>query len=317
VPPPNEWDSFQQKLYAAMVVFGRPLDRVDCETCAYEVDAEAAGKCPDCKGRGYVEVPGAPIGGHLLRVKGREIYPRRDPRNRRDGKMAKLERTWSRMELLELVQDMEDLGDRLSEMLETWKFPARYGTQACNECPAEALCPIPRGYRRFAGHIQSPEQAAEAWSWAQRQKELVGITEREVKAFVAVKAMELEVGETVWSHELTETRKLKTKSGRADWDGLAGAVTAAAEEGEPFDLRDWITVSNVSTFRKRKVVRDGERAEGDGGASGGVGPAGAGRDRGAGVAGGGGGGERRGRGAGAGADVERERDERFGADAPY
>lgn len=255
--PQGEWDSFQTKMYAAMLVFGRPVEREACDVCGgggVRREIEGAPPCDRCRGRGYLEVVAEkPVGGHLQKVRGRELYPRHDPRKRLKTDLAYNERTWTRLELQELILDMEDTGERLSEMLETWKFPARYGTKACNECPAEALCPIPRGYRRFAGHVQTLEQAREAWSWAQRMKGLTSITEKEVREFAAVNAVAIEVGDEVWEHTLTEQRKLRQAGGRSDWDGLQAAIEAAIEEGAPFKIEDWIRTSNVPGFKKRRV----------------------------------------------------------------
>lgn len=274
--PQGEWDSFQCKLYAAFLVFGRPVDRVECPEEACQLGLPGADRCETCKGRGYVEeVAEKPIGGHLQKVRGRELYPRHDPRKRLKKDLAYNEQVWTRLELQELILDLEDTGARLNEMLESWKFPARYGTKACNECPAEVLCPIPRGYRRFAGHVQTMPQAQEAWSWAQRMKGLVGVTEKEVREFAAVNAVALEVGDEVWEYTVTEQRKLRQAGGRSDWEGLQAAITAAIEEGEPFRVEDWIKTSNVSGFKKRRassgttapapkrkeVKEDGESAE--------------------------------------------------------
>jgi hypothetical protein len=326
VPAVDEWDWFQCKLYAAMLVFGRPVERVPCPQIAARRTGEVCGStCGQCRGRGWVEeVAERPIGGHLREVLGREIFPRHDPRNRADGKLAHVclrdgagePRAWTRMELQELVIDLNDMGERLSEMLTTWKFPARYGTKACNECPAESLCPIPRGYRRFAGHIQTHEEAGEAWAWAQRVKALAAITEREVKAWADVSASSLTVGETTWEHQLTEQTALRKRSGRADWDGFRAALELERAGGEPVALDEWIKTGNVSTFKKVKAGadkkgRDVERGSG----------AGDGR-RDAGVAGGGSAGDRAGGsghggdpGAAAG-DVEARRDAQWGDSLP-
>lgn len=255
VPPADEWDSYQAKLYACLLIWGRPVERVECPACTPPLGFVSREACGTCGGRGTVEEAGEPIGGHLTHVRGRELYPRFDPRKRSDGKLAYNERVWTRLELQEFMADLEDAGEALSGMLQTWKFPARYGTKACTECPAEALCPIPRGYRRFAGHIRAEDEAREAWAWVQRMKKLVSITEAEVKEFAAVNAIGVRVGDEIWEHSLTEQRKLKTRSGRADWDGLEEAIESSFESGEKLDLREsgWLKVSNVSTFKKSKA----------------------------------------------------------------
>lgn len=312
VPAVDEWDSFQCKLYAAFLVFGRPVERVPCPKCntgrAEEFYAEHTRGCPNgCRGRGWVEeIAERPIGGHLREVTGRELYPRHDPRRRSDGKLAHVGKTWTRLELQELVIDLNDMGDRLSEMLTTWKFPARYGTKACNECPAESLCPIPRGYRRFAGHVQTEDEAGEAWAWAQRMKALVAQTEGEVKTWADVNAADLTVGETTWRHQLTEQKALKKRAGRADWDGFAEALELERGGGEKVDLAVWVKTGNVSSFKKVKAEKEGAGAErgvraadGDAGGARVAGDSGPVRKS-----------------ARSAEDVEADRDERWGADLP-
>lgn len=268
VPPDSGWDPFQAKLYGVLLVFGRPVDRVDCPRCGGtgadaakvtglegggELLAVAPGACPECRGRGTVEELGEPIGGRLARVIGREIYPRHDPRKKADKKLARNERSWSRLELQEFKLDLEAIGNRLTEALRTWKFPARYSTSWCGECPAENECPIPRQYRRFAGHIRTEEEAVEAWAWAQREKARVAATEAQVKNFAATQAVPVVVGNERWSWEISEQTKLKVRGGRADWSGLRDAIALALEQGEPFELGDWIKTSGRSEFKKRKL----------------------------------------------------------------
>lgn len=299
VPPKDEWDWFQAKLYACLLVWGKPVERRSCEGCGGtgvlpgEPDVDTGG-CPECgggpvrRGKGYVEEFGTPIGGHLGIVTGREVYPRHDPRKRADLKLPYNEETWTRLELLELVQDLEVLGEALSERLVSWDFPARYGSW-CPECPAENECPIPRRYRRFAGHLTTREEAEEAWAWAERISARVSATRDEVKSFAAIKGVEIRSGDLVWTHTLGQpSRKLKTKGGRSDWDGLEEALTGAFERGEPFELDDWAPMKRgQSTFKKTKRPRE-VVAEGDDDGK---------RDD--------------------GEDRERKRDERYGADAPY
>jgi hypothetical protein len=328
VPPEQEWDWFQTKLYAAMLMFGRP--HVGDEHCARcegsgEPAADLSGaRCPDCRGRGKIEVFGDPIGSHLREVLGRELYPRHDPRKRADGTLAHVCRReggqpkpWTRLELQELVIDLNDAGDRLSEMLTTWKFPARFGTKACGECPAEELCPIPRGYRRFAGHIRTREEAGEAWAWADRMKSKVAATEKEVKAWADRTAASLTLGETTWEHQISEVTALKKARGRADWDGFRSALELAEAAGEPIApvLEEYIRVSNRSEFKKvKKGAGAGDERGVPGAAASGEGQGAAGAG---GVGAGGSGDARAGGDQAAGArDIEAERDEKYGDTLP-
>jgi hypothetical protein len=303
VPPESEWDWFQAKLYACLLVWGRPVEESPCEECGggefppSEPETRPGGgvrwlTCPACRGRGVVEEFGKPIGGHLAHVTGREVYPRHDPRKRANKKLPDNRKTWTRLELMELVQDLEAIGESLSDRLGTWDFPARYGSW-CGECPAENECPIPREYRRFAGHITTREEAEEAWAWAERITDRAGQTKKEVKEFAAVKGVSIRSGDLVWEHTLGESsRKLKTAKGRSDWAGFEQALEGALERGEEFNLDEWAPYGRgQSSFRKSKRPRGAEGGSPDGPEGNGSG--------------------------GAGGDVEKQRDEQFGADAPF
>jgi hypothetical protein len=277
VPPANEWDYFQAKLYACLLVWGKPVDTEPCPMCGgpgkpifREAGPLAASlPCRTCGDRGKVETFGTPIGGHLGIVTGEEVYPRHDPRKRADKKLPYNSRTWTRLELQELLQDLDALGEALSGRLESWDFPARFGSW-CSECPAENECPIPRQYRRFAGHITTREEAEEAWAWAERISARVEVTRKEVKSFAALKGTEIRMGDLVWEHALGEPRrKMKMRRGRTDWEGFEEALDGALERGEEFKLDEWAPVSRgSSTFKKTKrplVAKgddDGNRDEG-------------------------------------------------------
>jgi hypothetical protein len=265
VPPASEWDPFQAKLYACLLVWGKPVERVVCGDCEGtgvlpgEPDVDTGG-CPACgghftkRGRGYEEEFGTPIGGHLGIVTGRELYPRHDPRKRADGKLPYNAKTWTRLELQEMVMDLEALGEALSERLQTWDFPARSDPSWCGMCPAENECPIPRQYRRFAGHITSREEAEEAWAWAERISARVKATRKEVQNYAAIAGTEIAHGDFVWEWTLGEpSRRLRTTGGRSDWSGFEQAIADALNHGEPFDLNEWAPVQRgQSTFKKRK-----------------------------------------------------------------
>jgi hypothetical protein len=301
VPPQAEWDFFQAKLYACLLVWGRPVETVVCGDCEGtgvlpgEPDVDTGG-CPACgghftkRGRGYEEEFGTPIGGHLGIVTGRELYPRHDPRKRADKKLPYNSRTWTRLELQEMVQDLEALGETLSGRLESWDFPARHDPSWCGRCPAENECPIPRQYRRFAGHITTREEAEEAWAWAERISARVGATRDEVKKFAAEKGISIRAGgDTIWEWTLGQpSRKMKLRRGRIDWDGFEEAIEAALERGEPFSLDEWAPVGRgASSFKKSKRPE----AEGDGNVSEEVAPS--------------------------AEERTAKLDERFGADAPW
>jgi hypothetical protein len=282
VPSATEWSPFQTKLYATALAFGYPVEARPCSDCAPGAVVEVAGDpavvapdgCPTCGGRGRVEVPLDPIGGHLTRVRGRELYPRRIMGGR-DGTPWRLpsnEQTWTRLELQEFLHDLDRNGERLNERLLSWDFPARSDPSWCPRCPSENECPIPRRFRRFAGHIQTREEAEEAWAWAQRVKEKVAQTEREVKKFAADWEVTIRQGDVEWAHEPTATRSLKTGADRkAAWPELQARIDLAVETGETFKLEEegLLLTKRGNAFKKRPVGADApasgvETRKGDG-----------------------------------------------------
>ncbi|HMS60641.1 MAG TPA: PD-(D/E)XK nuclease family protein [Solirubrobacteraceae bacterium] len=224
--------SFQAKLYALLLMYGRPVD-------------------------------GEPFGSHLTHVTGRMIYPRAKPRETGKGlRLVQREATWSRGQLDEFRMDVEALGRRVSDALESGDWAAQAGPH-CSECPAPRECPIPRELRNYAGTILEPEQASEAWEWAMRAKAAVAAVEKEVKAFAKAHGGVV-VGDQVFEWRVSESRRLRSVGGRSDWDGLAQAVLDAATYGTPFELEEFVKWVPKNEFKSRPVVA--EEMSDDGGA---------------------------------------------------
>ena len=218
--------SFQAKLYALLLMYGRPVD-------------------------------GEPFGSHLTHVTGRMIYPRAKPRETGKGlRLVQREATWSRGQLDEFRMDVEALGRRVSDALGSGDWPAQAGPH-CSECPAPRECPIPRELRNFAGTILEPEQASEAWEWAMRAKAAVAAVEKEVKAFAKAHGGVV-VGDQVFEWRVSESRRLRSVGGRSDWDGLAQAVLDAATYGTPFDIDEYVRWVPTNTFKGRPLATDDE-----------------------------------------------------------
>lgn len=216
--------SFQAKLYALLLMYGRPVD-------------------------------GEPFGSHLTHVTGRMIYPRAKPRETGKGlRLVQREATWSRGQLDEFRMDVEALGRRVSDALESGDWPAQAGSH-CSECPAPRECPIPRELRNYQGTILEPEQASEAWEWAMRAKAAVAAVEKEVKAFAKAHGGVV-VGDQVFEWRVSESRRLRSVGGRSDWDGLAQAVLDAATYGTPFELEEFVKWVPKNEFKSRPVVAE-------------------------------------------------------------
>jgi hypothetical protein len=234
VPTQEEHESsFQAKMYALLLMYGRPVD-------------------------------GEPFGQHLTHVAGRMLYPRAKPRATEKGlRLIQRQATWSRGQLDEFRLDVEALGRRVSAGLESGDWPAQAGRH-CTECPAPRECPIPVELRNHQGTVTSADEAAVRWEWALRAKAEVAAVEREVKAF-AKEHGGFTLGDVVWEWaEPKETRRLRSVGGRSDWDGLAQAVLDAATYGTPFELEEFVKWVPKNEFKSRPVVA--EEMSDDGGA---------------------------------------------------
>lgn len=137
--------------------------------------------------------------------------------------------------------------DRLPPEIEGQKWPAVPGSH-CSECPSPLECPLPTELRRWAGTINTPEQAAEAAEWHDRQNALVVATWKELRAFVKAHG-ELRFG-TDLALEYAASERVEIR----DKDGLFDAVERTAEFGEPFDRDKWVKRSDSYRLKKRTLT---------------------------------------------------------------
>lgn len=249
----------QAWIYAVLLMFGVPVDFEQCITCSgagvvYEQHGFATEElgCPECEGRGYVELRGEPMGRHLQGVLTREVYPRLKLRD--DGGLHRRELLLSRTAIADYRADLERQAVVLMQRFESWEFPARSGSW-CSECPAQQECPLPAELRDHAGEINSREQAEESYAKTLLQKARLAALEEEVKRWARAHGP-IRVGDLEFSWEPTEGRALAKKGRSSDWDGLQAAVVEAAEFGVPFDLSKWVLPTTGSRFVKRKVTGD-------------------------------------------------------------
>lgn len=125
--------AFQPRLYAALVLFGEPVEFTD----------------DDQEQRGF------PVATGVQHIRTREIYPRRLTG---DGRMFSRERWLSRGEVMEFRRDVEALVKRTRERFVSEGdpvdvFPAVPGSH-CGVCPAPARCPVPVDLRDFEGGVE-------------------------------------------------------------------------------------------------------------------------------------------------------------------
>jgi hypothetical protein len=252
--PAGEWDTFQTKVAAVALLYGYPLTKQECESC----DGPGVVTCGACGGRGYVEVRGergAGVGAQLQRVRGREIYPR--PKLSRIGRLQDNQETWTRLELDEFRADLEFAGERITERLLSWIWPARRGSW-CARCPGRLECPIAPELRGFAGAVEDREHAGQLWQLAQAMKDMGGDFESLVKEWSKATGQSVEMGDYAWAWLTSETKALKRRGKSTDWEGLEDAITGAVTLGHPFKLEDWIKLGRRTEFKKTKVNREGE-----------------------------------------------------------
>lgn len=264
-------ESFQTKLYALLLVKGRPvLEEIVCHACDGKGvwAADPGERCPECKGKRKWETLGDPIGGHLTGVRTREIYPRVGLRP--DGTMVSRENVLTRGELVEFEDDVARLVKRVDASFESGDFPAVSGSW-CTECPCEPECPIPAHLRRFAGVIDSVEKASEALAWCERVSDRVSATRKEVTNFARSSEEPIPVGNKIFEFVTTESRSVRKAGKYADWPGLEFAVDQAVKFGAPFNLDEWLKTTTRTEFKGRRAegVTDGDA--GAAGSSGGRG----------------------------------------------
>jgi hypothetical protein len=286
---------FQVKMYALLVMFGQPINFIACGACdgtgTERHDSGLGERCAVCKGKRGTEDRLPCIGGHLKRVRGRELYPGPKPRVLKDGRWELTQRshTWTRQELADFRHDVQWVTDVIEHGLKTGDWPARYEKSHCGICPAEMECPLPRHLRRFAGALDSTEKAAEAWTWAERTAARVRATKAEVRKFAEAHdgaVIPLGNGREV-AFETRQQRSVKRKGRNSDWDGLLTALEGAVNYGTPFPVEQWVPERPVTNFKERDALatrpEEGDDGRGDEGPG----------------------------------DADRRRDEQFGADAPF
>jgi hypothetical protein len=264
---------FQTKLYAAALLFGRPLVKKTevCPACdgstffqGMTAAQGATDPCPECHGTGElsteVELDPLPMQ-YVTHVRGREVYPRylRD-----DGTLRSVHKTWTRAELADFLTDVDRRVAAVREALDTGDWPATPGSW-CSMCPARVRCPLPAELRRWAGAIETREQALEAMAWVMVQAPRIAATKKEVRGFLTTEELRgLVVGDRVW--ELTPEESWSTK-----WPELEEGIHRAVVFGEPFELGEYRRRQESTRFKERAALPDEmgaeapEEVEGNGG----------------------------------------------------
>ncbi len=224
--------NFQLVLYALGLAFGTPVRIVDGE-----------------------EVPEPfPLAGQAQRFDLEFVFPGIE--NKTDGMMGRRPMSLTRTELSEYMESLRALLKRLGNSEESGDWPAQVSDDACTECPARTLCPIPAELRDHRGTINTIEQAAEAQEKLDRVRAESDAISREIKAFCKAHNVDLRFGkDKVREWTVTETEKL------TDREGFILAAERAAEFGEPFERSRFIKTARGTGFSVRTLTADELAAE--------------------------------------------------------
>lgn len=213
---------------------------------------------------------GQPLGEDYERFRLRLAFPR----YLKAHGLANREVTVTRKQLLDFRIDIELQLERLEKVnFGERRWQPTPGSH-CAECPAEYACPLPKMLRPESQHasletVDDLEKAGASWFFMQRRGEtlkrrLKKAAERlgeQDPALLDVGdddgRMGVRIGKDVALLFLTNER-----STIADKNALEGAVEAAVEYGERFDMSEHLRVSESTEFAKRKVPprrRNGEK----------------------------------------------------------
>lgn len=258
-------DSFQGRLYALLLVFGFPVEKIVCPDCNGAGDVEdfmhgrPPGNCVTCRGYAVIEQRLPSLGQHIQRVKTREIYPR-FMEQQPDGtlRMQQRDNTLSRTNLADFRRDLERKIAQVDEARESGNFPAVDGGH-CQQCPARPECPLPEHLREH-GRIVDAETAAVAASWSDQVKAQASAVDTDLKRWAGENGGRVRYGtDLVREFKTSQTRSVRKSQGKADWDGLKVAVERARELGEEFDYDYWVKTGSTNSF-KRRVLSAAELA---------------------------------------------------------
>lgn len=229
---------FQMRTYGVLLVFGRPV--------VIERDRLVDG--------------GPPLGHGVQTVRLRQVYPR----FLGDDNLMRSRGFWaSRAQLDDWRVDLERLVGEVAAAVEATRalidtplseegfsaamaevWPAIHGTH-CSRCPARGECPLDESVRSWAGEVNTAEQAAEAATWADRMKDRVAATERELKAWCSSH------GPLEYGADLVR-EFVASDSAQTDWPALEDGIERAVNYGEPFSLSLYRKARTSMRFVKSK-----------------------------------------------------------------
>lgn len=260
--------TFQGRLYAVLFMFGNPVHEQPC-ICSEGFCGEYFEEvCTKCDGHGYTQRLEPPIGEHLQTIDVGEIYPRFSSctacggKTHNDGSctacnapmgMPEPHLVLDRIEIEALRRDIKQQCEQLAEAFKTWEFPA-VPSSHCSECPMEPSCPLPAALRRYAGAINTDEQAKESAEWHALWAPRLAAAWKELKLYCKANGP-LRYGKDLIA-EFTEVNRWDT-----DWDAIEEGARRQALYGEPFDISLHRIPKHGTTFRQRKLTEAELEAE--------------------------------------------------------
>lgn len=213
--------SFQLIVYVLALAFGRPVDE------AGEVGEPVVKGCPEAIAE--------------------YVYPGIEDS---EGRMLRRTVGLTRLEMLEYMESLEATLKRLDRSLETGDWPAVVSDEACQECPAQAECPIPVDLRSLAGQINGVEDAREALTRRHRSQAVDRAVGREVRKFME---QQLDGAPIVYGNRVAELVPRESTEVR-DREELMAAIAG----GMPVeDARSkYMRVSKGTSFSERDLGPD-------------------------------------------------------------
>lgn len=227
--------NFQLVLYAVAMAFGVPVREEIADGERVEIREPF------------------PVAGQAQAFELEFVFPGIEDRER---KIVRRPVSLTRLELVEYRASIEALVRRVLAAEESGDWPAVVSDQACSECPAKRLCPIPVELRDHAGRINTPDEAAEALQVLDRRKAHDAAVLKEVKAFVKTLPGE----ELRYGQDMVLERTVMESERIADKDGLRAAVERARLYGEPFEWSDYAKTVKSTPWKQRRLT-EAELAE--------------------------------------------------------
>jgi hypothetical protein len=232
--------NFQLILYALALAYGRPV-RVMRGDSPEGIREEVLGPMP--------------LAGHVEQFDLEFVYPGIVF----DEKILRRPVSLTRLELGEYRESMVALLERLSRAEQEGDWPAVVSDDACRECPASILCPIPVELRDYRGKINTLEEASETAEVLDRRAAIDGALRKELKAFAKALGVSIPFGvDKEWCFEVKPVEEVKDKPGM--WE----AIEAAVEYGREFVRSDHVIRRTATNFvvRKRAPVEEGTVGDG-------------------------------------------------------